>query len=159
VSIVDQGVGIPPGNLRGSRALKDKSAHLLNIKKSNARILVMDDDDTIRFGLEVLLTELGYDVVSATDGEAAVKAYSDGLDSGSPFDIVILDLTIPGGMGGKEAIEKLRSLDPDITAIVSSGYATDPIMADCKTYGFKSVLPKPFRPSDLRTAIAAALER
>lgn len=123
----------------------------------NARVLVMDDDDTIRLGLTALLNELGYKVTATSDGEEAIGAYQAGLTSDQPFDVVILDLTIPAGMGGAEVMQHLKKLDPDVKAIVSSGYATDPIMANYKKHGFQGILPKPFRPEDLSKVMEKVL--
>lgn len=127
---------------------KPKSMH-----HGNARVLVMDDDDTIRLGLVALLGELGYEVTATSDGEEAIGAYQAGLTSDQPFDVVILDLTIPAGMGGAEVMQHLRKMDPEVKAIVSSGYATDPIMANYKKHGFRGILPKPFRPEDLSSVM------
>ncbi len=108
------------------------------------RILVMDDDDLIRDLAGELLTMLGYEVAFAKDGNEAARVYQEGLISQNPFDAVIMDLTIPGGMGGKETVAKLRGMDPDVKAIVSSGYSNDPIMAEYRDHGFVGVLPKPY---------------
>jgi len=110
----------------------------------NGRILVMDDEEIVRKLLYAGLTEVGYEVQLTNDGAEAIERYSEAKKAGQPFDAVILDLTIPGGMGGKEAIKKLLNLDPDVKAIVSSGYATDPIMSEYKEYGFSAVVPKPY---------------
>lgn len=83
--------------------------------------------------------------------------YSKAMDEGSPFDLAIIDLTIPGGMGGKEAMEKLLEIDPDVKAIVSSGYSNDPVMANFAEYGFRDCLPKPYPPDRLLRIIADVL--
>ena len=108
------------------------------------RVLVMDDEDAIRALLETMLGHSGCDVVSTADGESALAAHAEARAAGHPFDLVIMDLTIPGGMGGKEAIKRLREVDDTIPAIVSSGYSNDPVMASFTTHGFDSVLPKPY---------------
>lgn len=110
----------------------------------NGRILLMDDDEIVRQVGNQMLTLLGYEVTEVVDGEEAIQRYSEAMDSGTPFDVVILDLTIPGKMGGKEAISQLREIDPQVKAIVSSGYSNDPIMASHKEYGFSGVVPKPY---------------
>lgn len=113
------------------------------------RILVMDDEEIVRVIAKELLTELGYKVEFAGDGVATIEVYNKAKKSGNPFDAVILDLTIPGGMGGKETVKKLIEVDPNVKAIVSSGYSNDPIMSDCTKYGFLAVIAKPYRVNEL----------
>ena len=127
------------------------------IQKGSGRVLVMDDDDMIRLGFTALLGELGYEVEITADGEEAIERYAEALNSEQPFDAVILDLTVPGHMGGAEAIERLKELDPRVRAVVSSGYSTDPIMANYQEYGFKAVLLKPFKTAELSRAMEVVL--
>jgi two-component system cell cycle sensor histidine kinase/response regulator CckA len=123
------------------------------------RILVMDDEEQIRNLAGELLEELGYDVVLAQDGSEALDSYVKAKESSRPFDAVILDLTVPGGMGGRETIRKLLDCDPDVSAIVSSGYSTDPIMADHERYGFREVLPKPYDGRVLSTVLSQVIRK
>ena len=116
-------------------------------------ILVMDDEEFIRDVAIQMLKKMGYEVAAARDGDEAIDMYRQAKTMGKPFDIVIMDLTIPGGMGGKEAIRKLKQFDPDAKAIVSSGYSNDPIMANFSEYGFQGVIKKPYRIQDLSDAL------
>jgi PAS domain S-box-containing protein len=109
------------------------------------KVLVMDDDEKIREILCRMLTRLGYEADSASDGSQAIEKFVEAKESGRPFNAVILDLTIPGGLGGKETVEKLLRIDPQIKAIVSSGYSDNPIMADFQKYGFSEVIAKPYK--------------
>lgn len=122
-----------------------------------ADILFMDDEETIRRGMREVLTRLGHDVTLAADGEEAVQIYRQRLASGRPYDVVILDLTVPGGIGGYEAVARLRQIDPGVRAIASSGYSDNPVMARAADLGFAGILPKPYTPSELFAAIGQAL--
>ncbi len=125
-----------------------------NITTGQGRVLVMDDEEAIRTTMRAILTRLGYEVAFAADGAEAIELYRNSMDKrGTPFDVVIMDLTIAGGMGGKEAVKELIQLDPNVKAIVSSGYSKDPVMADYKQYGFSGVIAKPFRIRDLSEVV------
>ena len=113
----------------------------------------MDDDASIRDVIGQMLQRMGYQTKLADDGKLAIKFYSEAMKAGTPFDIIILDLTIPGGMGGAETIKGLLQIDPKIKAIVCSGYSSDPIMSDFRKYGFRAALNKPFQIMDLKRVI------
>jgi PAS domain S-box-containing protein len=113
------------------------------------KILIMDDEDFIRKISGEMVKSLGYSAEFAKDGAEAIELYGKALKSEEPFAAVIMDLTIPGGMGGKEAIKELLKIDPNAKVIVSSGYSIDPIMSDCKKYGFMGVVAKPYKISEL----------
>ena len=130
----------------------------VQLKKGEGRILFMDDEEIIRDATGEVLTYLGYTVEFARDGSEAVDIYSEAIEKGEPFDVIIMDLTIPGGMGGKEAIQTLLKVDPDVKAIVSSGYSTDPVMADYRTYGFSGVVTKPYSIEELSETLNKVLE-
>lgn len=113
----------------------------------------MDDEDLILEIVENMLQNLGHEVQCVRDGAQAVDAYRLAIETGKSFDAVIMDLTIPGGMGGKEAVGKLIELDPKVKAIVSCGYSNDPIMAEYTKWGFSGVLAKPYRLEELRRTL------
>ncbi len=112
--------------------------------KGRGRILVMDDEAMIRELTGNILSHLGYDADFAEEGQCAVRKYQAALDASTPYDAVILDLTIKGGMGGQETIEMLKEIDPSVKAIVSSGYSDNPVIANYKQYGFCEVVAKPY---------------
>jgi two-component system cell cycle sensor histidine kinase/response regulator CckA len=115
----------------------------------NGRILLMDDEEVARTVAGYMIAGLGYDADFAENGEEAVEKYSDALKNGKPFKAVILDLTVRGGMGGTEALERLQELDSDVKALVSSGYSEDSILANFGRYGFKAALSKPYEMEEL----------
>jgi PAS domain S-box-containing protein len=122
------------------------------------KILVMDDEEFIRDVATQMLSKIGYEVSVANDGNQAIEMYRQAQKSGEPFDTVIMDLTIPGGMGGKEAIQKLKKLYPNVTALVSSGYSNDPIMSNFRDYGFQGVVKKPYRIQDMSDALRSLIK-
>ncbi|NIA23104.1 MAG: PAS domain S-box protein [Proteobacteria bacterium] len=125
--------------------------------KIKARILVMDDEKMIRDVVGEMLNIMGYEVDFAADGNEAIKKYKDAMDKNMKFDVVLLDLTIPGGMGGRETIKKLLELDPMVKGIVVSGYSTDVIISKYKKYGFKNAVLKPFQMEELSSALKEVL--
>jgi CheY-like chemotaxis protein len=126
-------------------------------KKDRGRVLVMDDEQSIRRMVEDALTQFGYEVAGVQDGQAAIDLVSQSLANEKKFEVVILDLTVPGAMGGKEAIQHIRRLDPHIKAIVTSGYSDDPIMCDFQKYGFQGILVKPYKIFDLTKILESML--
>lgn len=116
---------------------------------ANPRILVLEDDPLVRSLIVRNLTSNGFDVAESAEGSETVRMYQESLTQGRAFDLVILDLSIPNGMGGVRTMEKLRAIDPEVFAIVSSGYSDDPVMANPASYGFAAVLPKPYEPADM----------
>ena len=117
---------------------------VLPYKGHSAKILVMDDDEEIRFMLQSMLKELSYTVKTCSNGRQAVELYGQGLADKVPYDLVILDLTVPGGMGGKETAQKILQLDVNARLFVSSGYAEDPVMSNYLDYGFSGIITKPY---------------
>ncbi len=131
------------------RKLQTKSRHEDILKTGSGSLLIMDDEEIIRKIIAKMVRKLGYHSVVVKDGYEAVAAYKNAREKGTPFDAVILDMTIPGSMGGKETMRQLREYDPNIKAIVSSGYHNDPILAEHEKYGFVAVVPKPYKINDL----------
>jgi len=121
------------------------------------RVLVMDDEQLVCDVACRMLNHLGYDCESAKDGEEAIGKYRLALESGRRFDLVLMDLTVPGGMGGIEAIARLIEIDSTVHALVSSGYSTDPILKNPSTHGFRGFVSKPYQLADLQQAIEEAL--
>ncbi|MBP2684188.1 MAG: multi-sensor hybrid histidine kinase, partial [Deltaproteobacteria bacterium] len=117
------------------------------------RILVMDDEESVRDMAREMLAMIGYTVTIARDGTEAVAIYRQAMACGEPFDLVLMDLTIPGGMGGKETIRKLLEIDRNVKAVVCSGYSNDPIMSSCEEYGFRGVIRKPYSVKQLNKLI------
>jgi PAS domain S-box-containing protein len=126
-------------------------------KIGRGRVLVMDDEEPVRNLVRMMLGRLGYDAEVAADGRQAIEMYKRAMDERRVFDVVVMDLTVPGGLGGKEAIGELRRLDPSVKAIVSSGYAEDPVMAQFERFGFSGVVPKPFGSAELSHALQLVL--
>ena len=118
------------------------------------RVLVMDDEKIICDLATALLKHLGCEVDSAADGLEAIKKFQSAKGIGKPFDVIIMDLTIPNGQGGRETIKQLRQLDREVKVVVSSGYSDDPIMADHQAYGFNAVMPKPYSFDKLQQVVA-----
>ncbi|HEY6012020.1 MAG TPA: PAS domain S-box protein, partial [Nitrospirota bacterium] len=140
------------------KKLAAKAAGEQPIIPGEGTILVMDDEEMVRMVVIDMLSSLGYAVVTAADGADAIDLYAKARSAGKRFDAVIMDLTVPGGMGGKEAIKKLIEIDPAVKALVSSGYSNDPIMAEHEKYGFAGVIAKPYTMANLREAIGKALQ-
>lgn len=125
--------------------------------KGKGRVLLMDDEELLRKTLGKVLNSLGYEVDFAEEGNRTVEMYEKVKGSSEAFDVVILDLTVAGGMGGKETIKKLLEIDPEVKAIVSSGYSNDPVMSDFKKFGFRGIVAKPFKIEELSQVLHQVL--
>ncbi|MBN2159859.1 MAG: AAA family ATPase [Spirochaetes bacterium] len=117
------------------------------------RILIMDDDEVVLRVAGNMISHLGMKADYALHGEEAIEMYRKSINESNPYDLVIMDLTVPGKMGGKETIQRIRELNPHVKAIVSSGYSNDPVMANFSKYGFTDVVAKPYRIEDLKAVI------
>jgi len=124
-----------------------------------ARILVMDDEEMIRNVAAQMLETIGYSVETANGGGQAIELYKQSMELGNPFEFVIMDLTIPGGIGGKEAVKDILKIDPEAKVIVSSGYANDPVMANYSEYGFSGIAAKPYTKKNLMKVLNQVLEK
>jgi PAS domain S-box-containing protein len=125
---------------------------------NHQRILVMDDEEAIRELTSQLLGTLGYEVIAAPDGLEAIRLYERALRKGEHFQAVILDATVRGGMGGVATIERLRSMDPKVNAIICSGYSDEAALSEFLAFGFRGALPKPFTRSELADALQSSFE-
>jgi signal transduction histidine kinase/ActR/RegA family two-component response regulator len=123
------------------------------------RVLVMDDENEVREVAEGILKTIGCETTQAKDGEEALELYLKAGEEGRPFDVVILDLTVSGGMGGKETISRLLEIDRNVNAIVSTGYLNDPVMSDYMQYGFKGALNKPYKLQELKEVLSLVFSR
>ncbi len=126
--------------------------------KGHGRLLIMDDDEAVRSAAAELLETIGYSVSTAADGSEAMELYTEAMEAGRPFAAVVLDLTVPKGVGGRETMTRLLELDPKVKAIVSSGYSTDPVMANYREHGFSGVAVKPYRLADLVQTLRVAID-
>lgn len=123
------------------------------------RVLVMDDEHSILALLTAALQRLGFEPVTTTSGEAAVSALLEAQEGRKPFDLAILDLIVPQGMGGEETALELRRLQPELLLVASSGYTQSPVLRDYKKYGFDQVLVKPYRIPDLASLLRGLIAR
>jgi two-component system, cell cycle sensor histidine kinase and response regulator CckA len=121
------------------------------------KILVMDDEEMLRTLAQRMLERLGHEVETVKDGDEAIEAYKKQKDSVEPFDAVILDLTIKGGMGGEQTIRELIKIDPGVKAIVCSGYFNDPVLANYEEHGFRGAMAKPYQMADLESVLKKIL--
>lgn len=120
-------------------------------------ILLMDDEESILDVMSQMLRRRGFEVTCVRDGADAITAYRRALTDGAGFDVVVMDLSVPGGLGGREAIHLLREIDPGVRALASSGHSNDPVMMRPTEHGFVGVLPKPYSIAELVSAIEDAL--
>jgi len=142
---------------KGKVGLEDQKD--MNIENGSGRILYMDDDNTISETIKDLLSHIGYSVDTVNEGSKAVELYKKAMASTERFDLVILDLTVPGGMGGKDTLNKLLEIDADVVAIATSGYSNDPVMSDFKSYGFTDTIAKPFRIQEIADVVKRSLAK
>ena len=138
----DPGLGARVGE--SSPTAARLAAVLAEAESKMSRVLVLEDNELLRKMTEEMLQNFGWDVVGVGDGKEAIKSYEAALASNSPFDVVVLDLSIRGGLGGREALRQLKSIDSDVRAIVASGYTNDPVMVDYSEFGFAGAIGKPY---------------
>ena len=128
------------------------------ILPGEGRVLVMDDEEAVRDFARMILEEVGYEVAVTREGQEAIASYEQALEEGRPFAAVVLDLTIRGGAGGRSTMAQLLRIDPNVRAVVCSGYSADPVMANYRDHGFRAVVVKPYGVAELATAVHRAIE-
>ncbi len=150
---------LPASRNKKDGTLKDimESRSSTTSEGKQLRVLIMDDEIMIRRLAKEMLIHMGYDVETAKNGEEAIELYKKSKMENREFDLIILDLTVKGGMGGKEAIREIRNINPDVIAIVTSGYSNDPVLTDYNEYGFNAAIAKPFTISTLKAEIEKIL--
>jgi len=126
---------------------------------NKGKILLMDDEQIILDVTQEVLKFLGYEVMFACEGQAAIDLYKQEKKAGAPFDLVILDLSIPDGMGGKDTIGQLKAFDPDVKAVVSTGYSNDPAVLDFAGHGFSGKLSKPYKINELKSILEQLIKK
>ncbi|MEW5766065.1 MAG: ATP-binding protein [bacterium] len=139
-------------------AVIEKEEEIEEPAQGKGKILLMDDEEDILQIIREALETFGYNVETACDGDEAIKLYQKAKEFDQPFDAVILDLVVPGGMGGKETISKLIEIDPKVKVIVASGYSDYPVLADFKDYGFYDTVAKPYRPEKLNRILRRVMK-
>ncbi len=117
----------------------------------------MDDERIVRDIVKQMLGHIGHEVLLAEDGRKAIEIYNKHRKSEKPIDVIIMDLTIPGGMGGKDAVQEILKVDPEANVIVASGYSNDPVLTNYQQYGFKAAISKPFKLAELKGILDTAL--
>lgn len=146
-------IDLPASNERPTRQVSSATT----LQSGRGRVLVMDDDEALRYLLGAVLKTLGYSVQTVAGGAEAITAYEEAMRAGAPFDVALLDLTVSGGMGGVEAASKLKEIDPQAKLIVSSGYSDNAVMSDYSHYGFDAVITKPATPTELGAVLHTLL--
>ena len=140
------------------KKVKDEVKKVEKIVSGKGNVLIMEDDVLVRDTVVAMIKRLGYDVDYAGDAEETVEKYSKSLKNGKPFDTILIDLTINGELQGIEAIEKLKEINSDVIAILSTGYLNNPVIKDFKKYGFKGLLHKPYDMKELGNALKSSME-
>ena len=135
------------------KVLKVEEKKSIKALRGKGRILLIDDEEAVQTSAKEILNRLGYDVESVKDGKEGLRLYLRARGSGRPFQMVIMDLTIPGGVGGKEAIKGFREADPSARVIVSSGYSDDPVLRGFTEYGFSGAIIKPYNIEQLAEVV------
>lgn len=146
-------IWLPAGGMIPDSSVRSEQSAAIR----KGRILVMDDEEVVRDSVGALLDTLGQEVEFAADGAAAVQCYRTALSAGSPFDVVLLDATVRGGMGGEETIRVLKEIDPSVVAVVSSGYSDNALLSSYTQHGFRAFLPKPFSLENLQTVLGSLM--
>jgi CheY-like chemotaxis protein len=133
------------------------SSAAATVTAKKGRLLLMDDEKVVRKVAAEMIATLGHEVDTAPDGAKAIALFRQAKESGKPYDLLILDLTVKGGMGGEETIQRILELDPEVKAVVSSGYADSPVVAHYRDYGFSAFLNKPYKLADLKECLNQSL--
>ncbi len=152
-------IRLPASKETGKKAAVESSEEVSGAAVSPIRILSLDDEETVRDVLKAMLERMGFNASFAVEGLEAIAKYREAFESGAVYDLVTVDLTIPGGMGGQEASREILKINPRAKIIVSSGYATDPVMANYEQYGFKGVVAKPYLYAKLREVVEHVLHQ